>query len=293
MLLKRTAAFPSNTSQVLNQFVFYVSLPALVLITIPKLEFTSDLIATAVIPWVLLLFSVVLLFICANIFKWSRNTLGALLLIVPLGNTSFLGIPMVRTFFGDDLVVYALMYDQLGTFLALALYGSLVLAVFNKQKNQAPKHTLAKDALIMMVSFPPFISLVIALLLHNVDLPPVYYELLSPIALTLVPVVMIAVGFQLTFKLDSASISPFIIGLSIKMLLAPALALLIFVLLGMKGTVYQVVVFEAAMPPMISACALAIMSNLSPKLTAAMMAYGIILSFATLPLLYSTLKLIL
>lgn len=293
MILKRVKAFPDNTSQVLNQFVIYVSLPALVLLTVPKLKFSSDLIVTTIIPWVLLLFSVALLFICAKIFKWSRNTLGALLLIVPLGNTSFLGIPMVRAFFGDDSVVYALIYDQLGSFLALALYGSMVLAVFNKQKHQGLDHVSGKNVLMKIVTFPPFISLIIALLLHFVTLPQIYFDLLTPIAMTLLPVVMVAVGFQLTVKIESEKITPFIIGLSIKMLVAPALALLIFILLGLNGTIYQVIVFEAAMPPMISAGALAIMSNLSPKLTAAMLAYGILLSFVTLPLLYSALKLIL
>lgn len=280
-------AFPENTSQVLNQFVIYVSLPALVLLTVPKLEFTADLIITAVVPWIVLFFSAALLILFSNIFKWPRNTLGALLLIVPLGNTSFIGVPMVRAFYGDDPVVYALIYDQLGTFLALAIYGSVVLALFNKDNKFEVKHISGKDILVKIILFPPFISLVIAIFLHFIDLPIIYFQLLKPIAMTLLPVVMIAVGFQLVLKIEYDKIMPFIVGLSIKMFIAPALVLLLFILIGFKGTIYQVTVFEAAMPPMITAGALAIMAGLSPKLTASMLAYGLLLSFISLPFFYA------
>jgi len=293
ILLRKFAVFPNNTAQVLNLFVIYISLPALVLITIPKLEFTTNIIFTALIPWLALLVSVILLLISAKVFKWSNNTLGALLLIVPLGNTSFLGVPMVNTFFSDSAVAYALIYDQLGSFLALAVYGSLVLAFFSKQKTKSENLPTGKAILLNIITFPPFISLVIALSLHFVVLPELYYEVLSPIAMTLVPVVMIAVGFQLSIKLDPADLSAFIMGLSIKMLIVPLLFLAAFFMLGLNGPLYKVVVFESAMPPMISAGALAIMANLSPKLTAAMLAYGILISFVTLPVLFVILNLFL
>jgi predicted permease len=94
---------------------------------------------------------------------------------------------------------------------------------------------------------------------------------------------MLAVGLQLNLKIELNKIKPFVIGLSIKMLVAPAITLMGFILLGLKGEIYNVAVFEAAMPPMISAGALAIIANLSPRFTAAMLAYGILLAFVTLP----------
>ncbi len=51
----------------------------------------------------------------------------------------------------------------------------------------------------------------------------------------------------------------------------------------------QVSIFEAGMPPMVSAGVLAILANLSPALTAALVGIGIVLSFATLPILYQML----
>jgi len=288
MLLKRVQIFPENTSQTLNLFVIYVSLPALVLMKVPELQFSQEVLVVAIVPWVLLVFSAGLIIIAAKIFYWSRDILAALLLIVPLGNTSFLGIPMVQSFFGEQAVPYALIYDQLGSFLALAVYGSLILALFSQAQNKVT----IKSVLMKIITFPPFISLVIALMLSYTSLPQAYFDFLSPLAATLVPVVMIAVGFQLNLKLESGQLQPFIIGLSVKMLIAPALIFLLFLLFDLDGMIYKVTIFEAAMPPMISAGALAIMVNLAPKLTAAMIAYGIVFSFVTLPILFYTLSII-
>jgi predicted permease len=51
----------------------------------------------------------------------------------------------------------------------------------------------------------------------------------------------------------------------------------------MTGQLHDTVVLESAMPPMITAAALAISHNLAPRLAAAMVGYGILLSLATLP----------
>jgi hypothetical protein len=230
----------------------------------------------------MLFVSVIIVLFFAKLFQWDKETLAALLLIAPLGNTSFLGIPLVEAFYGSDAVGYAVMYDQFGSFFALSIYGSVVLAMFSKDSKPVTFSTV----LHKIVTFPPFISLVVALCLYNFSMPKVYYDVLTPIAKTLIPVVMIAVGFQLQLAVEFSKIRAFIVGLSVKMIVAPLLAFLIFLMLGLEGEIYRVTVFEAAMPPMISAGALAIMANLSPRLTAAMVAYGILFSFITLPIWY-------
>lgn len=282
MALKRIPVFSTETGNILNMFVIYVSLPALVLLKIPELSFSRNLLVPAVMPWTMLLFSCALILILSRLMKWERTTTGCLLLLIPLGNTSFLGIPMVQAFFGDQAVPYALLYDQLGSFLALATYGSLVLALYGTGKTRPTLQSVVKK----VISFPPFIALVLAFILKAVPYPSVAVAVLKILAATLVPTVMIAVGFQLTLRLERKVISQLGIGLSIKLIAAPLTALLVCKTIGLEGEAVQVSVFEAGMPPMVSAGALAILANLSPALTAALVGTGIVLSFATLPVLY-------
>lgn len=285
MALKRLPAFPDETGKVLNLFVIYISLPALVLLKIPELVFAKNLLVPALMPWGMLLFSCALILFLSRILHWDRPTTGCLLLLIPLGNTSFLGIPMVKAFFGDQAIPYALLYDQLGSFLALATYGSLILALYGTGDNKPNVEGVIKK----VISFPPFIALILALVFKSFPYPPVAVSLLKMLSATLVPLVMVAVGFQLTLQLNRQVLSQLGIGLSIKLLAAPALAFLACKLFGLEGEAVQVSIFEAGMPPMVSAGALAILANLSPALTAALVGIGIVLSFATLPLLHQLL----
>ena len=285
MALKRIPDFSAETGKVLNLFVIYISLPALVLLKIPDLIFSQNLLVPALMPWGMLLFSCALILILSGILKWDRATTGCLLLLVPLGNTSFLGIPMVKAFFGDQAISTALLYDQLGSFLALATYGSLVLAIYGTGKSSPTFRGVLKR----VISFPPFIALILAFVIKDFPYPSIAVNLLKILSSTLVPLVMIAVGFQLTFQLDRKIASQLGVGLFIKLIAAPLTALVLCKMIGLQGETVRVSIFEAGMPPMVSAGALAILANLSPALTAALVGIGIVLSFATLPVLHQLL----
>lgn len=282
ILLRRLPLFPSETGKVLNLFVIYVSLPPLVLLKVGALSFSPDLLVPAVMPWVMLALSAMAILLLAKISGWPREVTGALLLLVPMGNTSFLGIPMVSAFFGEQAVSYAVLYDQLGSFLCLATYGSFVLALYGRGN----RHPAAREVFIKVITFPPFIALILALLLRSVSYPLVLTTLLVSLSSTLVPVVMVAVGFQITFRLKQEALAPLSLGLILKLVVAPLLALLLCRAFGLDSPAAKISIFESGMPPMVSAGALAIIAGLSPELSAALVGLGILLSLLTLPLLH-------
>ena len=130
------------------------------------------------------------------------------------------------------------------------------------------------------------ISLALAVALKSMVYPSVVVTILGSLATTLVPVVMIAVGFQLTIRISRESLWPLGFGLGLKLVAAPLVALGICRFFGLEGEAVDVSIFEAGMPPMVSAGALAILAGLSPPLTAALVGLGIVLSFVTLPVLF-------
>lgn len=283
MGLRRVSKFPKESANVLNLFVIYVSLPALILLKVPELTFSKQLLVPTLMPWGMLLLSAILVLILSRIIGWDKSVTGSLLLLVPLGNTSFLGIPMVKAFFGESGIPYAIFYDQLGSFLALATYGTVILAYYSGGEKLKLKNIVCRT-----ITFPPFIALLAAILaLKGFSYPTAAKTMLVSLAATLVPVVMIAIGFQLTLKLSSSVIKPLCAGLLIKLVIAPATALLICAIINLDSQAARVSVFEAGMPPMVSAGALAIIGGLSPRLTAALVGFGVIMSFVTLPILYN------
>jgi predicted permease len=251
-------------------------LPALVLLLVPKLSWAPDLLLVVVMPWALLLVSAAAVSWAARGFGWPRPVVGALLLCVPLGNTSFVGIPIIAALRGQDAVRYAVLYDQFGSFLALSTYGLVVLARFS---GEAPPSVATLIGRIL--KFPPFVALILALI--PLPHPPLLDAMLQRVADTLAPVAVFAVGLRLRLR-PPAERSALWFGLGIKMLIAPALAWASVRALGAEQMSAQVAVLEAAMPPMISAGALASMAGLAPELCAALVGYGVAIAFVSVPL---------
>lgn len=284
LLLQRSRDLPSTSARTLNLFVIYVSLPALILVQIWRMPSASGIGIVLAIPWLMLAVSSGLIVLMAKLLSWPRDITGALLLLVPLGNTSFLGIPMVTAFFGEQGVPFAVLYDQLGSFLALSTYGAMVIAVFGGQQRPGLAMMAKK-----VVTFPPLIALAIAFLTRPLSPPPILHEVCATVAASLVPVVMVAVGLQLRLRIAKGSLGPFSLGLAVKLVIAPLIALGVVKALGIDSEAARVSVFEAAMPPMVTAGAMASVAGLAPELCAALVGYGILLSFATLPVLFQLL----
>lgn len=283
LVLKRTNALPVNSGQVLNQYVINVAVPAMILLHLPHLEMGREVLLPALMPWVLFPVSIGLVLLFSKLLGWDRELTGALLIVVPLGNTSFLGFPMVEAFFGSAGLPYAVIYDQVGSFIALAFFATLFAAIYGNRDNQQERPTVA-SIVKKLLTFPPVLALAVAVLFGMKSYPGVLDTLITSLAATLVPVVMIAVGFQLHFRILRADLVPFSIAMVIKLLLLPLLALGIMLSFGWQGLAAQVTVLEAAMPFMITGGAVAISAGLKPRLVASLIGYGVIAGLITVPI---------
>ena len=270
--------FPDSAAEVLNKVVLYVCLPAAVLIYAPRLEIGREVLAVAAVPWLLLAATVALVSLATRALKLRADEHAVLLLCVALGNTSFLGYPLVRALLGEDALPYAVIYDQFGAFLILSTFGLYVLARYGGDAKPTAGLIARRIA-----TFPPFLALVLGLTLMP-EAPPAWIAGgLQRLADALLPLVVLAIGLSLQLKLPRDELKPLAVGLALKLAVMPLLALAMAPMLGLQGVQHDVVVLESAMPPMITAAALAISHRLAPGLAAAMVGYGILLSLITLP----------
>jgi malate permease and related proteins len=285
MLAARSGVFANNAAEVLNRFVLYVCLPAAVLKFAPRLQFDLSLLGLIAVPWIVLLVSAAAVHALARLLRFSEGERAVLLLCVPLGNTSFLGYPLVQAMLGDAALPHAVVYDQFGSFLILSSWGLWVLARYG---GDAPPRL--RDIGLRVLRFPPFLALLLALSVMPAEPPAPIAALLSRLADALLPVVAMAVGLSVRLRLPREELAPLASGLVLKLLLMPALAWLLLPVLGLAGVQAQTAVLETAMPPMITAGALAISHGLAPRLAAALVGYGIVLSLISLPLWHALLS---
>jgi malate permease and related proteins len=286
MLFQRLKAFPKDTAQVLNMFAIYVSMPALVLLKVPLITFSRAALIPLLVPWGMLLFSLAVILGAARLWNWPRSIVGVLLLTIPMGNTSFVGIPIVQAFFGAPGLPHLIIYDQLGTLMIFSSYGSVVLALYGRDgKLNLP--AIARR----MILFPPTIALLAGFALRFWHYPAQLEQGLSNISLTLVPLVMTAIGFQMRLRLPRRVFGPLSFGLAVKLIASPLIAYAACRLVGASGPAVEVSVIEAGMPPMVTSAALAVMAGMDAELSVALVGVGIFLAFGTLPILYWLLQL--
>ena len=279
VLFQRLKALPADAAQALTLVVLYVCLPAAVLRYAPRLELSAALLGVAAVPWLLLVATVLAVGALARVLKLRRDQHGVLLLTVALGNTSFLGYPLTRALIGEDALPYAVVYDQFGAFLIMSTFGLWVLARYGGEAVPSPRE-MARKVLL----FPPLWALVVGLTVMPASPPSWIDGALLRLSEALLPLAMLTIGLSVRFALPRDELKPLAAGLVLKLALMPALALLLVPLLGMTGDMARTTVLEAAMPSMVTAGALAIAQGMAPRLAAAMVGYGLLLSLVTLPL---------
>ncbi|WP_158886268.1 AEC family transporter [Rhodanobacter sp. L36] len=280
VLVARFARPPAGIVPAINWWVINVALPALVLQLIPRVAFDARL-WFPIAAMVLVFGGAWLLFgLLGPRLGWSRQRIGALILVCGLGNTSFMGYPLIQAMHGQAGLALAVVADQLGAFPILASAGIVVASIYSGRTPRAA--TIARR----IATFPAFIALVVGIVVGVAGGWPVWMNnVFAPIGATLTPLALFSVGLQFKFRLGERQLGALILGLGWKLLLAPLLCLALGMTAGIGGLVLTVGVLQAAMAPMISAAILADEYELEPALANAVLGAGIVLSLLTVPLL--------
>ncbi|HCI14916.1 MAG TPA: transporter [Gallionellaceae bacterium] len=277
IILRRFGRMPDNAPAALNSFVIHVSLPALTLLYIHDLKLSGEVLLVAAMAWLVFGLSAGFFWLVGRWLALPRATTGALIVVGGLGNTSFFGLPMVEAYYGQSGLATAIVADQLGSFFTLSVLGITVAGIYSSGR------PTASEIALRIVRFPPFIALLLALLLIPVEYADWFSTLLKRLGDTLAPLALLSVGLQLRLGHVAEHGRNLALGLGFKLILAPLAIYLLYVqLFGAQGQAIQVTLFEAAMPPMITAAIVANEHDLDPDLANLMVAVGLLVSFVTL-----------
>ena len=280
LVAQRLAPRARQVIETLDGFVLSVALPALILAKLPDLAMGKDLVVPVGAAWCCLALAAGSILVGARRFGWSRQTTGALLLVTPLGNTTFLGLAMVETLLGQAELTRALAFDQLGSFLGLATYGSAIAAHWGSGPGGW------RPVLTRLVRFPAFVAVLASFALRVVELPAGVDDALGQVGRLVAPVAMLALGLRFRVIASASARQAAAWCLATKMLLLP-LAVLATALLvgGVDEPVWRASVLEAGMPPMVTAGVLAARADLDEELATTVVGVGLLVALASIPLL--------
>ena len=281
ILLQKWGFFSGKFLTYLNKYLIWCAIPAIALLQLSKLPLSAGWWLPVGATWSVFLLAIGGGYALQTYLSLDRASLTCFVLVVGLGNTSFVGFPLIQGFYGSEGLQLALLIDQLGSFLALGTLGIWLAS------RAAGEHNTALKSLRKILFFPPFGACILALGLNLCSLYPTAWMvlILKPLAASLAPLALLSVGLQIKIHFKAELKRPLLAGLGYQLIVAPALVFVFFALImHSESLMVRVCTLEAGMAPMISAAIVAREYDLNPDLANLMVGLGVPLSLVTVPL---------
>lgn len=277
-LLKLAQILRTEHAALLNSLVMNLTLPATVFLAVRKVRNQpwQELLKVPLVAYVVIAVCGVLAYVLTRFMRLERRTAGVFILIAILGSTAFLGYPVVDGLFkpadypncaglnaqecqamvasycennAEACQTYngasgaAAFYSELGTLIPM-----LTVAVVIASRYGEGEHFTWRNLLAVLKS-GPLMGFLIGLLFLNDDIPGVITGILDFLRLATVPLIMLSLGITIRWRdFFGRQGRALIIVNVVKLLVAPVLALVLCILLGMDGAMRTVAVLMAALP---------------------------------------------
>ncbi|MEY4640207.1 MAG: hypothetical protein RLZZ227_201 [Pseudomonadota bacterium] len=277
MLIKRAGIAERAHGDFLLRFVFFVTLPMLILNSVPNLVFSAD---KALLPLINISVNAVcmgLAWTAIRVRKLDRKTAGTLLVNTGILNNSFM-FPFILAVYGQEGFADAILFD-FGNAMMMATF------VYAQAFKYGGEPGGGWTMLIRILKSPLVWSLFIAIALAVTDtaLPTPLLAIIAPLAQMTAPLILIALGIFFSLKIANLPLALLIAGIRLGGGLVAGLALA--TLLGLEGTTYAVVVLCCAAPIGFNALTYTSLAKLDAELSASAVSISILAGLVYIPVL--------
>jgi len=271
-----------TTRVALTGLVYYLFLPALVLLVLWQASLGVDSLRIALLAATTVLVSLLLMSWLCNVCKMDGPTRGAALIAAAFPNVTYLGLPVLEATLGKEARSIAIQYDLFACTPLLLTIGVWIAMHYGRASDtgHGPRDVFKVPALWAAL-------LAVVLNILAVPIPDGLRSWLQTLANGVVPLMLISLGLSLYISREHLhSMRSVFPVLGIKLIFMPALALGLSMVLGMQGMLQQAVVLEAAMPSMVLGLVLCDRYGLNSVVYAAAVTISTAVSFVTLGIWY-------
>lgn len=280
---------PATAPRYLGQGLFWVGVPLSIIAFLRRANLSGAIWIAPIIAWLAIFLGVGLawLWIQASLRwtnrtakppqVWNRSSQGSFLLTAMVGNTGYLGYPIILTLVGPQYFAWALFYDMLGTLLGSYGFGVLLAAQYGQRRYSTWQLMGA------IAQNPALWSFGIGLGLRQVPLPPTLEILLQGLAWTALTLSLILIGMRLSQLTSWRSLPRASVSLGIKMLIVPLILGWGLTYLHLATPIQLTVVLQTAMPPAFATLVISEAYDLDRELTVTTLAMGSVGLLVMLP----------
>ncbi|MFV0217633.1 AEC family transporter [Empedobacter falsenii] len=287
MVFKATKSIHPDAHKGINTWILYLALPAVSFKYLPKVEWSQEMLFPIFSTVIIAVGSLFYMKFYSKAKGYSERSQRSLELASGYSNTSFIGFPLISAFYGEQYLSIAIICDQT-MFLCLSTIG--IVSALKGGSNGSG--TISSSFILKrLFTFPPFLGCISALILSQfVDLSPAE-PFFDKLAATVGPLALFSVGLQLKFNGWRKLWSQISMSMVYKLMIAPAVVMLLALVIGIKGDVAKISIFEAAMPTLVTSSIIAEQFKLNTKLTNLIIGISIIVGFFTAAFWYEMIEL--
>lgn len=271
---------PKRIPNLFGKFLYWVGVPVSVIGFLLGADLSGPIWLAPLVAWAAILLGAGLAYGWMRwqlSLAWRRPTQGSFVLSSMVGNTGYLGYPIVLALVGSQYFAWALFYDMLGTM--LGAYGLGVVLASHYGDSTESRWKLLQA----MVYNPTLASFLAGLWLHDAALPPLLQTGLKAAAWGCISLSLVLIGMRLSQLTSLRSVKLASVSLGIKMLVVPLVLGSLVTLLGMTGAPRIILVLQMAMPPAFATLVITEAYNLDRELAVTSLALGSLSLLALLP----------
>jgi hypothetical protein len=271
----------------LGKFLFWIGVPISIIGFIRRADLSNSLYLAPLVAWVAILLGLLCsrLWIAYRGLSWPRPTQGSFSLASMLGNTGYIGYPVVLLLpqLGIDMFGWALFYDALGTLLGSYGLGAVLASQFSERPLPG-QQSRGPIWLLQVLQNPVILAFGAGMLLKLVVLPGWLDQLLYRFAWFIVMLSLVLIGMRIQQLSSWRHMPPALVAIGIKMLILPLVVGLGLTILGVDGPARLVLILQAGMPCAFSNLVLAEAYDLDRDLSVTCVALSSASFLLTLPI---------
>ena len=274
--LKKKGIFTSGNAELFLKLVFFISLPALIFVSIVRAKLSSDLVYIPISCMVVVLITLPIVYYAGRRFHLPDPSLGAFVVGPMITNTTFV-VPFLLTTYGQEAIALLSIFD-IGN--NIMIY---TLVYYCANRHRAINNS--ESALKIIARSPLLYALFTGLIINAIKLPlpQVSLNFFQGLGDMTTPLVMLSLGIY--FSPAVVKHGPTIASITIRMALGFLIALLFTLIFGIEGLNRAVILVACSAPLGFTTLTFAAMAGLDTEFAASCVSYSILIGLFTTPLL--------
>jgi predicted permease len=275
---------PVTVPNRLGQALFWVGVPISIVAFLRQTDLSGSIWIAPAIAYIATFLGILLAWLAIQGQSYWTNTTppqqtrGSIFLASMLGNTGYIGYPVILTVAGTQYFAWALFYDLLGSLFAAYGLGVLLATKFGSNKQSQQQFWQA------LLINPALWSFGLGLYSRQISLPKFIDVSLNGLAWVALSLSLMLIGMRLNQLTSWHHLRWAGMSVTIKMLLVPLILGLTLPLLGLDAKTMQVIIIQMGMPPAFATLVIAEAFDLDKDLAVTALALGTFVLLFTLPI---------